>query len=191
MDVPFRSIDPVNEFDESTCVFANAFPWLFPGGTGDLYSFRGTKVDRRKWLLKLMLFEDGRFVKDNLFSFFAMNFIARKESHEQGGYYVNTFYRNGNGPEDLTELKTQIEQGDTSWISNLMYFSKNAKGSASFWREKRSEVISWINYHIKEQHGAPNLFLTFSCAEYYWPDIKHLMEERRIYGGNSVNGMLK
>ena len=60
----------------------------------------------------------------------------------------------------------------------ITYYSQRAKGSAGYWRAKRAELYSWINYHVEQKHGAPNIFITLSCAEYHWPDIKRLMADR-------------
>ena len=38
------------------------------------------------------------------------------------------------------------------------------------------------------KHGPPTLFITLSCAEYHWPDIKHLLQERlKIAGSNKAD----
>ncbi len=69
-----------------------------------------------------------------------------------------------------------------------MYFGKNVPGSAAFWRSKKAELYSWINHHIEKGRGAPNLFMTLSCAEYFWPDLKRILEEYILQAeGKSVN----
>ena len=44
-------------------------------------------------------------------------------------------------------------------------------------------MYSWIHHHAQAGHGAPNFFITLSCAEYYWKDIKRLIEERFLIAG--------
>ena len=44
-------------------------------------------------------------------------------------------------------------------------------------------MYTWINHHIEAGHGPPNFFITLSCAEYLWPDIKRLIEERLKIAG--------
>ena len=39
-------------------------------------------------------------------------------------------------------------------------------------------MYAWINHHIEAKHGPPNFFITLSCAEYLWPDINRLIDER-------------
>jgi len=53
---------------------------------------------------------------------------------------------------------------------------------------KNAELYSWINHHIEKGRGPPNIFMTLSCAEYFWPDLKKLLE-KYIYltGGVIVN----
>jgi hypothetical protein len=77
----------------------------------------------------------------------------------------------------IEELQDRIAEGDTSCIDKLLYFSKNIPGSSAYWRGKKSELYSWINHHIEQGRGAPTVFLTLSCAEYFWPDLKRLLEE--------------
>jgi len=63
----------------------------------------------------------------------------------------------------------------------LIYFSSKIRGSDSYWRMKKSQLYTWVYWHIEQGHGAPTLFITLSCAEYYWPDIKRLLEDRITY----------
>ena len=63
-------------------------------------------------------------------------------------------------------------------MSKIQYYSFRVKGSAGYWRHKHSEVYTWINHHVAIGNGPPSLFMTFSCAEYYWPEIKTLLKQR-------------
>jgi hypothetical protein len=45
------------------------------------------------------------------------------------------------------------------------------------------EVHSWINHHIKMDHGPPTFFITLSCAEYWWHDIQRLICDRFSVAG--------
>ena len=82
-------------------------------------------------------------------------------------------------------MKEAIEKDDLSWINRIAYYSKQICGSTGFWRAKRSEVYSWINHHVQEKHGAPDFFITLSCAEYHWPDVKRLLKQRLKIAGYS------
>ena len=44
-------------------------------------------------------------------------------------------------------------------------------------------MYTWINHHIEAGDGPPNYFITLSCAEYMWPDIKRLIIDRFTVAG--------
>jgi hypothetical protein len=126
----------------------------------------------------MLLYKDGRFAKDPMWSFFALNYSSRRKNQQSGGYFVNGFFKDG--PQTLEDLQQNISSGDTNWIDRISYFSKTVKGSPGYWRAKRKEVFSWINYHLEKGHGPPSFFITLSCAEYHWQDIKRLIKERLV-----------
>lgn len=176
IDFPYISEEPVDEYDESERIFCKAFPWLFPGGVGDINSIHMEPIELDQWIRHLLLYEDGRFARDKMWCFFTLNYSQRKNVMNQGSYFVNSFYKDG--PSSLGDLQEAIRSGQTGWIDRITYFGFRVSGSAAYWRQKRQEVYSWINHHAHLGHGAPSLFITLSCAEYYWPDIKRLIEER-------------
>jgi hypothetical protein len=176
IEFPYVSEEPVDEYDESERIFCKAFPWLFPGGVGDINSMHMEPVDLDQWIRHLLLYEDGRFARDKMWCFFTLNYSQRKNVMSQGSYFVNSFYKDG--PASLADLQDAIRSGQSGWIDRITYFGFRVSGSAAYWRQKRQEVYSWINHHVQLGHGAPSLFITLSCAEYYWPDIKRLIEER-------------
>jgi hypothetical protein len=77
----------------------------------------------------------------------------------------------------LEALQTTLLSGDQSFIDKLIYFGKVVSGTNAYWRSKKAELYSWINYHIEKGRGPPNIFMTLSCAEYFWPDLKKLLEK--------------
>ena len=178
MDWPTVSEKAVCEFGE-TKIFAMAFPWLFPGGIGDVKEFEGPMDD---WGKMMLYYEDGRFAKDKIFCFFALNYITRHRNASSGQYFVNNFH--ANCPKDLEDLKDDIKSGNTSFVNNLTYYSKRITGSSEYWRQKRGEVYTWINSHVQLGHGVPTFFITLSCAEFYWPDIIDLVKERMDLAGD-------
>jgi hypothetical protein len=175
MDFPYRQEQAVHEFDNEP-IFCKAFPWLFPGGVGDITQKSDEFIDISKWMRKLMLYEDGRFAEDKMFCFFVLNYYQRHQNNVQGAFYVTHFDKNG--PQNIQDLKDEIQKGKTFWIDKLLYFGSKVTGSPSYWRERRQEVYSWINYHLSEGNGPPTFFLTLSCAEYHWPDVARLLKER-------------
>ena len=183
IDFPYVSSEAANKHDDDLEIFSLGFPWLFPGGTGDFKALTRYPVSFEIWMKTLLRFEDMRFSQDKMFVFYALNYMQRRKSDEQGSFYVQSFFKDG--PQNLQELKQDIEEGNLHWIEKLCYFSQCMHGSAAFWRQKRAEVYSWIEYHVRQGHGPPDLFITLSCAEYHWPDVKKLFQERIKLAGQT------
>ena len=178
---PTRDVKPISEYSD-TKIFCLAFPWLFPGGTGDIKESRAHDVEIGEWAQNLLFFEDGRFAKDKLWSFFTLNFMQRHRNKSQSRWFVKDFVTNA--PPTLDELQQQVKNGDNTFIDKLMYFGKIVPGSSAYWRSKKAELYSWINHHIEKGRGAPNVFMTLSCAEYFWPDLKRLLEQYILLAEN-------
>lgn len=176
----------VSEYDDNIKIFAGAFPWLFPGGIGDFCDIRNIHLSSIEWAKRLIMFYDGRFVTDRMFCFFALNYIVRRRNQEKGNFFINDF--SCTKVADIDALKELIANGNTSFINEISYFTKEVKGSDGFWRMKRSQLYTWVNHHVEFGNGRPDLFLTLSCAEYWWPDIIRLVEERiEIASGNKIS----
>jgi len=171
---PTRDIKPITEYS-NTKIFCLAFPWLFPGGIGDIKEARNVEIEVGDWAQNLLFYKDGRFAKDKLWSFFTLNYIQRHRNQSQSRWFVRDFV--GTCPPTLDSLHQDLKEGDNSFIDKLMYFGKVVPGSAAYWRSKKAELYSWINHHVELGRGAPNIFLTLSCAEYFWPDLKRLLED--------------
>jgi len=115
-------------------------------------------------------------MRDQIFGFFALNYIIRHRNASCGRWFVDKFQHNC--PHDLDELRDSITKGDMSFVNSLTYFNQRIKGSSPYWFKKRCELYSWINYHVESGNGAPMFFITLSCAEHYWPDIFRLIKEK-------------
>ena len=187
MQFPYVSPEPMDEHDPTEEIFCKAFPWLYPGGRGDMNGYNADSeepVPIERWIKCMLYYEDGRFAKDKMWCFFVLNYWQRKRNQKQGSYFVDNFYKNG--PATLQELQEQIENKDWRWIENITYYGSCVNGSPSYWRKRRDEIHSWINYHVEEGHGAPSAFMTLSCAEYHWPDVERLIKERYEMAGLEV-----
>jgi hypothetical protein len=171
---PTREIKPISEFSQIK-IYCLAFPWLFPGGIGDIKDHREFEMEASEWVQHLLFYEDGRFAKDKLWCFFMLNYIYRHQNFNQSQWFVKEF--NGNSIPTMEQLQSLFDNGDDSFIEKLMYFGKIIPGTAAYWRSKKAELYSWINHHVEQGRGAPSVFITLSCAEYFWPDIKCLLEE--------------
>ena len=185
---PYVSPTPVCEFTEKY-LFEKAFPCLFPGGQGGYHSIPNPMPPMAEWLVKTILFKDGRFAKDKMWAFCALNFFARHTNQTSGGFFVKSFFKKG--PKTLEALKEQVEKGELSWLNSISYFSQRVTGSTAYWRARRDEVFAWINYHIEQKHGPPTFFITLSCAEYHWPDIERLIVDRCEKGGMAPPDLTK
>ena len=175
MEWPAIDDVPVSEYDEIR-IFPRAFPWLFPGGFGDIKDFENSDANLASWGRRLLYYEDGRFAQDKLFCFYAMNYIVRHRNSSSGKFFIDKFQRDV--PETLEELKATIRSGDMRFVNNLTYYNKRIKGSTAYWFQKRAEVYAWINEHMQLGNGAPTFFITLSCAEYFWPDCLAMLKNR-------------
>ncbi len=101
--------------------------------------------------------------------------IYRRRNYNQSQWFVKDFM--GNNIPSLESLQQMISDGDVSFIDKLMYFGKIIPGTAAYWRHKKAELYSWINHHVEHGRGAPSIFLTLSCAEFFWPDLRRLLQE--------------
>ena len=175
---PASGIKAVSEYSELN-IFAGAFPWLFPGGLGDIQEAAATS--KRDWGSRMLYHWDGRFLRDPVYTFYANNYITRHQNSSTGKWFVDSFQ--SNAPESIQELKDTIEGGDLNFINSLVYSSKRVKGSPQYWFQKRSELYSWVNHHVEAGHGTPSFFVTLSCAEHHWPDVIRLVKERMDIAG--------
>ena len=177
MKWPSIGATAMSEYDKKNGIFCMAFPWLFPGGIGDFHDRKNRKVTVGEWAKRLMMYEDGRFVKDKMFSFYVLNYITRRRNQDSGNFFVNKFFT-GNNTITIDELQNRIKEGKDEFLRQICYFTKQIKGSNGYWISKRNELNTWIAHHIEMGNGAPNYFGTFSCAEYHWPDIMRLVEDK-------------
>ena len=165
-------------------MFVNSYPWLFPGGVGDLYDMERGKWGVREWGQHLLHYYDGRFLKDQMFSLFVFNTIERHKNNTQGNFFFKSNKFIGENPPTIEELKEQLANGDDRYIQILRYYARGIKGSDNFWRGKTMELENWINHHVAAGRGPPTFFMTFSCAENWWPDLRRLLEQLESNAGN-------
>jgi hypothetical protein len=175
MQFPYVGPDPICEYTERY-LFEKAFPCLFPGGIGGYGSMKSPMPKLQEWLAKIMLYKDGQFGRDKMWAFCALNYFARHTNQTSGGFFVDTFFKQG--PKNLEDLQEEVANGDMSWLSSIQYFLQCVTGSTAYWRARRTEVFSWINHHLEQKHGPPSFFITLSCAEYHWKDIERLIIDR-------------
>lgn len=171
----------VSEYASTENVFVNAYPWLFPGGIGDIYdTVRGKVQSIKSWAKHLIHYYDGRFLGDQLFTLYLFNTLQRHDNNSSGNFFFNDKNWLGSNPPSLEELKDQIRTGDFEYVSKLKYFSQGIRGSDGYWRSKTAELESWIDYHVSRNHGPPTHFITLTCAENWWPDLRQIMYQLEL-----------
>ena len=75
LEFPKKAMKPINEYSDAK-VFAMAYPWLFPGGLGDIKEWPG---DPKAWGKFIYQYEDGRFCKDPFFCFFFLELHYKEQ----------------------------------------------------------------------------------------------------------------
>ena len=48
-----------SEYDHTKQIFVNSYPWLFPGGVGDIYDMERGEVPIKEWGQHLLRYFDG------------------------------------------------------------------------------------------------------------------------------------
>lgn len=174
---PEISEEAICEYSED--ILPNVFPHLYPGGIGGSNNnYTSTNEQSlHKYAKRLLNYEDGRFANDSIWSYYVLDMIQRSKNNNNGNYIIKDGFL-GETCASLDELKEKINDGDLSWIELIRNYSKRIRGSDNYWRSKRAEVETWINYHVEHGHGAPTLFLTLSCAENWWSDLKRILKEK-------------
>ncbi len=59
----------------------------------------------------------------------------------------------------------------------LRHFSRNIKGSDNYWRSRTKDLKHWIMHHVARGHAPPTFFITLSCAENWWIDLRRLLAQ--------------
>ena len=102
IDFPYVSPQPICEYTERH-LFEKAFPWLFPGGVGGYTNITPPKPTLADWMSKTLLYKDGRFSRDKMWAFCALNYLARHANQNSGSFFVDSFLKNG--PKPLEDCK--------------------------------------------------------------------------------------
>ena len=180
MKFPEISEEAVCEYSED--VLPNIFPHLYPGGIGGCnnHHISTNEQSLHKYAKRLLNYKDGRFCGDSIWAYYMLDMIQRSKNNKNGNFIIKDGAL-GSICESVADLKEKIKNGDLTWIELLRNYSKRIRGSDNYWRSKRSEVESWINYHVEHKHGPPTLFITLSCAENWWKDL-HKLLKKKLHG---------
>ncbi len=69
------SIHQRSEYNHTKQIFVNSYPWLFPGGLGDIYNLEQGEIPIKECGRHLLQYYDGQFLEDPLFGLFLYNTI--------------------------------------------------------------------------------------------------------------------
>ena len=175
--IPWPSTDttPASEFT-TPYFFTMAFPCLFPYGKGDFHINRPiTCPTLHDWAEHLLWYQDGRFARHKVWKFVVHNMIMRKRALEQSRYFVDQQLRDPHLT--VADLQERLARGDTSFTNKLLYFGANLRGTAQYWHQRRRELRALVEFMVNETKGLPSFFMTGSCAEFYFPPLRRLLEQ--------------
>jgi len=107
-----------SEYDNTQEIFVNAYPWLFPGGIGDLYDpeFGDRGIQPKHWARHLLNYEDGRFARSQMFTLYTYNTVQRHANNSNGHWFFKSDRFIGENPPTLDDLKQQLKNKDDTFI---------------------------------------------------------------------------
>jgi len=100
----------ISENDFTKDIFVNSYPWLFPGGIGDMYDITRGKVSIKESGKHLLRYYDGHFLEDSLFELFLYNTVQRHSSNSDGNFFLASDRFIGRHPPTIQELQRQVLQ---------------------------------------------------------------------------------
>ena len=83
------------------------------------------------------------------------------------------------------ELKEKIDNGDHTYLRNLYYFGRHIKGSPQYFNSHATISVNFLR-HLRISSGDKktfNLFLTWSAADFHWPELHRLFPNHKEYLG--------
>ena len=152
-----------------------ALPW----GVGCFFDDRpyGESLTFSDWLEHLVYYYDGRFAADVAFPFVALNMMYRRRAAEQSGWFLKSHV--DEPPLNAAAIQDRIRSGGESFLDRLRHFGGGAlRGTDAYWSGRSDDVDAWLQYHVDEGNGVPNLFITGSCAEFQWPELLDRLEDQ-------------
>ena len=179
----------MNEYDDADFL-AKAFPCLFPLGEGSLSQTRKVNIKPAHYFAKLMAYHDGRFQGHAVFSFWALNFLQRKQVSGATlaasknanlneisagmlrtlGNALHTTQASG-APRMTQQRETEIGKACTTVLGRLTPYFKAAKGTLPYMNLVRTKLFNMLKYPSALPMKIPTWFLTLSPAEQYWKEV--------------------
>ena len=177
---PSMSQQPVSEYTTNNLA-AKCFPTLFANRTGDPSDKARTRaVPFANAIRKLLKYAYQKpngewyypFAAHPRFSFWALNMLQRKRAISQAMIITKLHQRINNYTiNDMQKILTgDANTRPENFISTLQFHAGSITGSSPYWF-KHSQNLR----HLMQQKGAATLFITYSMADLYWPDLHHLL----------------
>ncbi len=147
-----------------------SFPDLFPYGRGGFVSDgeRETKVHWREYFNQRLLHFDGRFSRTIEYLFSGQFLTERKQV--DGSVGIKMQLKKGDSFKgkkvNAGFLKTEKSKQELLYDTKAFQWMKNIRGTPAFWRKQLQEGLAMVR-----TLGPPTWFVTFSAAEYHWPEI--------------------
>jgi hypothetical protein len=168
------SIHQRSEYDHRKHFFVNSYPWLFPSGIGDIYDLERGEVPINEWGQHLLQYYDGQFLEDSLFDYFCI-IPSRDTQITARAISSLNLIASLVKPTIYSRIEKTASTKNTHYIQMLRSFSRNKKGSDNYWRSRTKDLRHWIMHHVARGHAPPTFFITLSCAENWWIDLKCLL----------------
>ena len=108
-------------------------------------------------------------------TFVVHNMIMRKRALKQSRFFVDQ--QLGDPQITVGDLQERLARGDTSFTNKLLYFGANLRGTAQYWHQRRRELRALVEFMVNEKQGLPSFFMIGSCAEFYFPPLRRLLEQ--------------
>ena len=143
-----------------------AFPNIFPYGIAGENSPRQTKyVLQPKMYEKARLMSGRSQVRRNIPYLFYLSHRSENRAINQGVFLCmkNVKFLDG---KNVEQLKNMLQNDDPSIERNLSRAVSKIPNSPSYWNAPRSMIKC-----MSETHGPATFFITFSPAEYDWPEL--------------------
>lgn len=176
LDWPNIRDHPMNEF-RTPGLATQAFPALFPYGTGDPTCLSRqrpvTFTEAFKHLIRYADEVDGtflwRFSNHPRFPYWALNMKLRHQLLSQATVYLHQYPADAQlTTENLRDMVGHLSAEQL--MQRLQRYAAKIQGSNQYWYQRYSELRALI-----EHKGPPTFFWTVSSADNYWPELHNLM----------------
>ncbi len=79
-----------SKYNHTKQIFVNSYPWLFPGGVGDIYDLEQGEIPIKEWGQHLLQYYNEGFLEVPLFGLFLYNTIQRHTNISEGNFFFKS-----------------------------------------------------------------------------------------------------